>query len=273
MPGLMADGLAGGGTLLNAAHDWTDVQYGVATLNGYVFRINPMDISWTFAVKTNVQNTVGGRVVQVMGATLSDLTISGQFGQDQKTSGNDGPGMSWRLAQEFVAKVRELIQFQSRDAKRQGEMGMPLRFTYSALSPDGLNYNWDFECYIKGYRDADGSGVIEHRTGKFSYAYQLILFPVEDASARVLKAGVSQGVFDIRRAEAIDGFISRMADGIGWKKTGFNDPKISTDIYGRPMNVSNDQPFIAGAPTDGSDPNYTNVGQPPPADPPPAGGN
>src|SRR3954469_3657882 len=96
---------------------------GVATLgpphDTVAFRIDPDAVDWNFIINTSVQPTVGGRVVQIVGATLSDITITGHYGEEHPhkhvSDGSDnGPGRSWRLAEAFVRKVRAWMVYQSR---------------------------------------------------------------------------------------------------------------------------------------------------------------
>lgn len=137
------------------------VQGGLATLGDVVWRLNPASIQWGTSVKTAVKLTVGGRVVQVLGAEVSDLTIYGQYGQDVKNSAADGPGIGWRLADDFVRKIIALGRQQSNGVNQMGTMAEPLVFTYPPK-------NWHFDVYIKAIEDASGGANVVHRTGKFS---------------------------------------------------------------------------------------------------------
>jgi hypothetical protein len=62
---------------------------------------------------------------------------------------------------------------------------------------------------IKSIKDRDGSGAVEHSSGKFAYGYTLTLFLVKDGSTKL--AGVTT-----------DSVISRMAAGLGWSDNKFN---------------------------------------------------
>ena len=53
---------------------------GNAVLNGIPFRIDPSSISWPFTVKTSSNKTIGGKVLQVFGTQLGDMTVAGTFG-------------------------------------------------------------------------------------------------------------------------------------------------------------------------------------------------
>lgn len=170
---------------------------GIANLNGVQFRIDPDAISYDYSVDYTVIDTLGGRVIQVLGATIGDITIQGHFGQDHKNS-----RVSWQLAESFGTQIRSLMDQQVLPPKsgQSGSTHQPLRFTYL----DGT-HNWDMKVLIKGYQDSDGEGSIEHRSGKFSYGYKLTLFLVEDST------------LSLSRVQS-DAFISRISKGLGWKE-------------------------------------------------------
>jgi hypothetical protein len=184
------------------------------------FRIDPDSVDWNWKMQTSVTPTIGGRVIQVCGATLSDLTISGSFGQ----SHGDGPdGESWLQAEAFFKKIRDMMEWQSRDATDPGKMQPPGVFTYSPR-------NWKFAVYVKDLTDPEGGGSVTHTTGKFSYHYSLTLFIVEEMSDALVKAGTSHGVLSAAKAKAIDDYLARINDGIGWHFSQYNG---STDYAGK----------------------------------------
>lgn len=175
---------------------------GIANLNGVQFRIDPDSISYDYSIDYAVIDTLGGRVIQVLGATIGDITIQGHFGQDHKNN-----RLSWQLAETFGVQIRQLMDQQVVPPK-QGQKGgvhQPLRFTYL----DGV-HNWDMKVMIKGYQDLSGDASIEHTSGKFSYGYSLTLFLVEDKT------------LSLSRVQS-DKFIARISKGLGWKETTFGN--------------------------------------------------
>lgn len=180
------------------------------------FRIDPEEIGWGFNINTAVQDTVGGRVVQVLGATLSDITIAGLFGEkrNREGAGEDHPGASWRLANRFANSVREMMEWQARDALRHQRMHKTAVFSYPP-------HNWRFRVYLKDFADPDG-GTVQHRTGKFSHGYALSLFVVQDESDALVVAGESNGVISKAKQNAVNEYIGRISAGIGWKPSIYN---------------------------------------------------
>src|SRR4051812_24078460 len=89
------------------------------------FRIDPTEISWDFKINTSVTNTVGGRVVQVTGATLSDIIVHGGFGERRDFDTENHPvnrdsnpdhafdhwGASWRLHKRFEFHIRKMMEW------------------------------------------------------------------------------------------------------------------------------------------------------------------
>lgn len=192
------------------------------------FRIDPQEISWGYQMHTSVIETVGGRVVQVTGATLSDITISGLYGEDRtrgrQAPGQDGhPGKPWWLAEDFVSTIRSMMAFQSGGTTVQGQATVaPAVFAYPPLG-------WQFRVYIKDLSDPDG-GAVTHKVGKIGYGYTLTLFIVQDDTLTV--AGSSGGVMNATKAAAIDTYINRVSDGVGWHYSPYNGGTPSNTSLG-----------------------------------------
>ncbi|MDQ1041404.1 hypothetical protein QFZ75_007906 [Streptomyces sp. V3I8] len=184
------------------------------------FRINPSSIDWGFDIHSSVTPTVGGRVVQITGATLRDLTVTGYLGEDRRAGASpdglaDHAGASWRLHEVFMRRCRQIMDHQSRDASRAGMMHAPAIFNY----PDR---DWRWQVYLKSVEDLDGSASIEHRTGKYSHGYKLTLFIVQSGSASLVTAGQNSSEIDGAQAKAIAAYIERISEGIGWRQSQYN---------------------------------------------------
>lgn len=185
-----------------------------------VFRLNPSDINWGYDVHTNVINTIDGRVVQITGATLRDLTVTGFLGEN-RTAGRspdnlpDHAGASWRLHEAFIDRCRAIMEYQSRDSTTPGTMHQPAVFNYPPR-------NWRWKVYLKAVADSDGNASIEHRTGKFSHGYQLTMFVVQGGSDTLVKAGTSDAILDAAQEKAIASYIARISEGIGWRQSAYN---------------------------------------------------
>lgn len=197
---------------------------GTATL-GYpggpsiAFRLDPELITWNWEVLTNVIETIGGRVIQVLGARLEDLTIQGSLGQDHAA----GPvnGTSWHQAEKFVSTVTKIMESQSADSNVNQQMHPPAVFNYP---PRG----WRFSVYVKSITDPDGQSSVILTPGKVNQRYSLALFIVQDGSSALVKAGTTNGVFSQKAYDAVSAFMARISDGVGWHFTQYNGQATGT---------------------------------------------
>ena len=187
---------------------------GTATL-GYAggpsvaFRIDPELIDWTWSVQlpqTNVIETIGGRVIQVLGASLDDLTIQGSLGQDATDAAG---GQSWQLAQTFLTTVTAIMEQQSADSNQQSTMHQPAVFSYP---PKG----WQWNVYVKGLTDPDGGNSIILRPGKMNQRYVLTLFIVNEGAELTAAGTTANGALAQQSQSAISQFMARISDGVGW---------------------------------------------------------
>jgi len=198
---------------------------GIAGSTQVAFRVDPEQLSWDYKIDANVINTLGGRVVQVLSQTLSDITVQGSYGEDHslgpaRHGADDHPGRSWRLAEAFVTKIRDIqrqqVEYSLLTPVRR-KSAAPAIFSYPPL---GIR----FAVYVKSITDPDG-GAITHTFGKFSYKYRLSLFVEQDASAQLVKAGTSNGYLDAKKVQAVQDYIARISEGIGWGASQYNGPK------------------------------------------------
>jgi hypothetical protein len=206
---------------------------GAAGRTQLAFRIDPQAVEWNVKINTNVEQTLGGRVVQVLGATVSDITIVGSIGEDHSKAATGGasehPGRSWKLAEAFVTKIRNMQREQAEYAllsSSRRKTAAPLIFHYPPKS-------WRFAVYIKNITDPQG-GVITHTTGRFSYQYRLTLFIEQDATGALVRAGTSNGVLDQKKADAVAAYIARISDGIGWHISQYNGPPSAAYVAAAP---------------------------------------
>lgn len=176
------------------------------------WRIDPQSFSWNYSIDTRVIETLGGQVIQVLGATMSDITVVGQFGQDRS-----GKRESWQLAAAFHHKIKSMMDAQALPAsavKVGGNTRGKLSISRAVHTPVAFRYqdgkhDWSFRVLIRGIAETDGDGALEHRTGKFSYGYALTLFVVEAGTDQLAQI-------------AKDDYIARLSKGLGWKQSKYN---------------------------------------------------
>lgn len=208
----------------------------------YRWRVDPNNVSWAYQVDTAVIDTLGGQVVQILGATLSDLVISGDFGHQWAASnGSRDSKQSWLLANGFHKLIKGYMDAQmsirqppmknstqgGHKIKAEGvTVSNPLKFSYR----DGV-HNWHFDVLVKALADGVGDGsAIYYSNGRFNHTYQLTLFIVQAES-------------DAVKTITKDKFLDNIAKGIGWKKSQYHGPYDMNDVTN--MVVSNGGYFNA----------------------------
>jgi hypothetical protein len=188
---------------------------GLASLGGVTFRINPSQVSWNYSVDASVIPTVGGRVVQVYGVTMGDMTIQGLFGQDRQNRRE-----SWQLAEAFQKQMAGLVAKQSAiptAAQLSGADKTPMHPPHRFVYTDDT-HNWDFTVYVKSLRDVGNpAATVEHKTGKYSYGYTLTLFIQQDNTNQLKQVAQNQ-------------FIDRLSSGLGWKRSDYNGKMTVADL-------------------------------------------
>lgn len=158
-------------------------------LNGVPLKVNPDDIRWNFKMKTSDSKTMGGKIIQVLGTRLDDLTIQGVFSPER----DKGDTEAWQSQVRFLNQVEVWA-----DRAVNTENTDPMRFTYP---PRG----WEFKVYIKSISGIDWT--IENVTQRWT----LVLFPMDDRATAIVK-----GIKDL--------YLKRLTEGVGWKQTEYNGP-------------------------------------------------
>lgn len=94
------------------------------------FRVDPTAVSWTYNLNTKVEETYGGRVVQILSIRLGDLTV-------ESNSGSGG----WDYLKTVIDFCRDVL-FQ------QKETGRPAVFSYPTKG-------WEMEVFLSNIPYAD----------------------------------------------------------------------------------------------------------------------
>lgn len=171
---------------------------GLATLGPFRFRLDPHTVTWDYTITAVDVPTVGGKVVQVLGSHLGDMTVTGSFG----TGG-------WREQARFLEAMKTLGDQQVAAQQVSRSTFQPFRFKYP---PKG----WDFGVYLTNYTQPGARGSVQLDNTTTAPQWQLTLFIVEGAQAL--------------KKVAQDVFIARLSAGLGWKQTEFNGPMTMADV-------------------------------------------
>lgn len=109
------------------------MQRGIATLSWgnkvFRFRTNPNEITWNYSLITKTDQTYGGRVVQILGTKIDDLTV-------KVDCGNGG----WEYLMKVVTFIRDLMVSQRN--------GQPATFEYTTR-------NWKLNVFAASIPFAD----------------------------------------------------------------------------------------------------------------------
>lgn len=97
--------------------------------NVFRFRTNPNEIWWTYELITHIEQTYGGRVVQILGTRLGDLTVKVECGLG-----------GWDYLMRVVTYLRDVISDQ--------RGGQPATFEYTTR-------NWKMNVYAMNVPFAD----------------------------------------------------------------------------------------------------------------------
>lgn len=196
-----------------------------ATLNDVPFRINPQSVRWDYTMKYNSRDTVGGRVIQLFGVRLGDLTIEGVFGKG-------GPAEQ----EGFFNRIVDIIKNQTPlDPKANPN---PVRFFWPQRS-------WDFTCYIRSISQPGTRTSIALDNETINPGYRLVLFIQED----------NQNILNAVKDAATAAYINRLTAGMGWKQTTWNGPtgtaELQDSLHGQTVlqaifNGSADRPTVTG---------------------------
>lgn len=162
----------------------------LVTLGGAALRVHPTDIRWNFKMKTSETRTMGGKVIQILGTTFSDITVTGTYGRGRRDLGDQE---AWQSQIRFRKQVKEWAE-----QAVQAADPTPLKFTYPTR-------NWSFNVFVRSLSD------IEYTVDDINPSWTLVLFPVDQGSTKIIR--------DIK-----DLYIKRLMDGVGWKQTAYNGP-------------------------------------------------
>lgn len=170
---------------------------GLAVLGDLPMRIDPLSVKWDFRMSVRDRKTLDGKVVQVLGTTLGDMTVTGVFGFGDRSKGDEA---GWEEQERWRQAVKTLTRTTSLDRTPD-----PIRFLYPPKK-------WDFHVYVTRVNEP-----VRHANEVFNPTWGLTLFIVRDNTNVVVK-----GIRDL--------YIQRLMAGIGWKQTSYNGPLTQEDV-------------------------------------------
>jgi len=120
------------------ADDLDDGERGITSLyhpgaGTFRFRSNPKDFNWSYTLKKRVDQTYGGRVIQLLGTSIEDFSFTADCG----SASSDGGWPYMNRAAKFLSKV--MIEQRK---------GVPATFEYTTRG-------WKFRAFIVSVPFAD----------------------------------------------------------------------------------------------------------------------
>jgi hypothetical protein len=181
-----------------------------ASLGGVFFPLDPESVGWRAVTKTKATNTVGGKVVQVYGTSISEIVIRGSFG----AGGFDS-------AQNFYNQVTLWVDTQvgNLNGKAGGGQGIyngnPLQFTFPYR-------NWSFPVYILRFF-APSPGAVGSMTVTpeiVNYQWGLTLY-IASKNVSLLT----------EQDQSLLSYVNESAEYFGWFPNAANGTLLSATLY------------------------------------------
>jgi len=188
------------------------------------FKIDPQSVSWSYQPKVREDDTLGGKVVQVYGSVLTNLTLSGWFGESGALDDGVVYDTNWKAQQAFLDQVDAWTQSQIGSLSPSGGVGVqngnPIRLVWS--NADDLKYDdaandnaltFDLMVYITKYSTPGSTKSIRLSPDLFSPTWSLSLFIYQDNSPlNIISSG--NMVDQINRVAAMFGWFPNQFTGV-----------------------------------------------------------
>lgn len=127
----------------------------VATLDGVPFDVDPHSVTWDYDIHVADKPYLGGKVIQVFGASIGDITVTGKFGR--------GDLLTMQLA--FLDRMKAIGR------QRLNNVTLPpSRFQWP-------EQGWDMSVMLRSVQS------IVHAPEEFAPDWSIVLFPIEGSDS------------------------------------------------------------------------------------------
>lgn len=147
------------------------------------FRTNPNEFNWTYSLNKKVEQTYGGRVIQLLSTKIDDFTIKVDCG-----------GGRWPYANQVARFLRDVMIDQRK--------GVPATFEYTTRG-------WRLNVYVVSIPYAD---AVEEVVREIDIGFK-----------------VQEDVSGVMSRNSLSAELSRLKDGIGFRRDKYNDPRANPD--------------------------------------------
>jgi len=151
------------------------------------FRTNPNEFNWNYTINKRIDNTYGGRVVQLLGTKIDDFTFKADCGSKKPLSGRPG---GW----DYMNKVAKFM----RDVMVTQRNGTPATFEYTTRG-------WKLNCFVVSVPFQD---AIEEVKREFTVTCK-----------------VQEDVSGVMSKNTLDAELRRLQDGVNYSRGKYNDPR------------------------------------------------
>lgn len=160
------------------------------TLDGKEFRTLPTSYDWEYKIKMNDWKTMGGKVIQIYGVRMGDLTISGQFSTPEEQA-------------EWFKKVKSIADAQV--PVLGAAAPRPVRLIWTERG-------WDFMVFVKSFKQVGAATSVMARNDIADIKWTMTVFVNQD-NGKIVKAA---------QDAAAAAYIRRISDGLGWQQSEWN---------------------------------------------------
>lgn len=157
------------------------------------FRSNPKEFNWSYTLNKRVDQTYGGRVIQLLGTRIDDFTFRADSGSIAKDGG-------WPYANRLAGFMRNIM------IRQRG--GVPATFEYTTRG-------WKFNAYVVSVPFAD---AVEEVLREFEVTLK-----------------VQEDVTGVMSRNTLSAELSRLQDGMGFRRSKYNDPMFPANQNGIPQ--------------------------------------
>jgi hypothetical protein len=156
------------------------------------FRTNPNEFGWTYTLNKRIDQTYGGRVVQLLGTKIDDFTFKADAGSKKPLSGRVG---GW----DYMNKVAKFM----RDVMVVQRNGTPATFEYTTRG-------WKLNCFVVSVPFED---AIEEVKREFT-----------------ITCKVQEDVSGVMSKNTLDAELRKLQDGINYQRGKYNDPRYGQGV-------------------------------------------
>lgn len=167
-------------------------------LDGTEFMHGAENYRWDYRLRMSSVKTIGGKVIQLFGVTMGDMSVTVQFASPQEQ-------------QEWFVKIKSIMDNQIPVMGQRA--ATPVRFVWN-------EQNIDCMVFVKDVTQEGESVMISATNESFAPKWNISLFVEED----------NTGIRQVAQDSAKAAYIRRLAAGLGWVQSEWNGPEENAEF-------------------------------------------